>query len=141
MRSSPSTKSAVQRYLVAAVRYVALNPVRARLVACAQDWPWSSVRAHLAGRNDDLVTVAPILSRVSDFAALVAPQAEDKRTFAIVRAAEGTERPLGNAEFIEGLDLVGDQQAQRHGEERSRRHAHDPTRPPRPGAQAPAPKR
>ena len=40
---------------MAAARYVALNPVRARLVERAQDWPWSSVRAHLDGRNDELV--------------------------------------------------------------------------------------
>lgn len=33
-----------EAHLVAALRYVALNPVRARLVARAQDWPWSSTR-------------------------------------------------------------------------------------------------
>ena len=32
-----------------AARYVALNPVRARLVKRAEDWRWSSVGAHLAG--------------------------------------------------------------------------------------------
>ena len=39
-------------HLMAAVRYVSLNPVRARLVARAEAWPWSSVRAHLAGADD-----------------------------------------------------------------------------------------
>jgi len=29
------------------MRYVSLNPVRARLVDRAEDWAWSSVRAHL----------------------------------------------------------------------------------------------
>jgi putative transposase len=33
--------------LIAAVRHVSLNPVRARLVRKAEDWAWSSVRAHL----------------------------------------------------------------------------------------------
>jgi REP-associated tyrosine transposase len=37
-------------HLMAAARYVALNPVRAKLVATPEDWPWSSVGAHLAGR-------------------------------------------------------------------------------------------
>ncbi|MDR3508479.1 MAG: transposase [Caulobacteraceae bacterium] len=32
-----------EAHLMTAVRYVALNPVRARLAAKAQDWPWSSV--------------------------------------------------------------------------------------------------
>jgi len=45
-------------HLLAAARYVALNPVRAKRLAQAADWPWSSVRAHLAGRNDALVDVS-----------------------------------------------------------------------------------
>src|SRR5882757_2929031 len=39
-------------HLAHAVRHVCLNPVRARLVARAEDWPWSSVKAHLTGRSD-----------------------------------------------------------------------------------------
>jgi putative transposase len=46
-----------EEHLMNAARYVALNPVRARLVSRAQDWPHSSVRAHLAGRDDGLVSV------------------------------------------------------------------------------------
>jgi putative transposase len=34
--------------LMAGARYMAMNPVRARLVERAEDWPWSSARAHLA---------------------------------------------------------------------------------------------
>lgn len=32
-------------------------------VVRAEDWPWSSVRAHLASRDDGFATVAPVLSR------------------------------------------------------------------------------
>jgi putative transposase len=39
-------------HFVRAVRYVSLNPVRARLVDAAEQWPWSSVRAHLATADD-----------------------------------------------------------------------------------------
>ena len=35
--------------LLAAACYVELNPVRAKLVARAEDWPWSGARAHLSG--------------------------------------------------------------------------------------------
>ena len=38
-----------ERYLLAAARYVELNPVRAELVPAAIEWPWSSARAHLCG--------------------------------------------------------------------------------------------
>ena len=61
-----------EAHLTAAVRYVSLNPVRAQLVPRAEDWPWSSVRAHLAGVDDSLAQVKPVLERVHDFAALLA---------------------------------------------------------------------
>ncbi len=44
-----------------AVRYVSLNPVRAQLVKRAEDWPWSSVDAHLRRKNDGLVKVSQVL--------------------------------------------------------------------------------
>src|SRR3954469_12322331 len=50
-------------YLAAALRYVSLNPVRARLVERAQDWRWSSTRAHLRGKADGLTELAPISDR------------------------------------------------------------------------------
>jgi putative transposase len=75
--------------LVAAARYLALNPVRARLAARAEDWPWSSARAHLAGRDDALVRVAPLLDRVGRFADLVETDS-DRQAFAALRAAETT---------------------------------------------------
>ncbi len=93
-------------HLITAVRYVSLNPVRARLVPRAEEWAWSSARAHLAGRDDALVTVAPVLSRVADFAALIAPDVRDEEAFARLRASEGTGRPLGNSDFIAGLERI-----------------------------------
>ena len=92
-------------HLISAVRYVALNPVRARLVARAQDWKWSSVHAHLAGKDDGLAIVAPVLDRVKDFAALIADHANDSG-FAALRAAEQTGRPLGTTDFIAGLERI-----------------------------------
>src|SRR6266851_7776869 len=64
-------------HLLAAVRYVSLNPVRARLVGRADQWPWSSVAAHLAGVDDELVRVRPVLDRVDRFADLLQTDADD----------------------------------------------------------------
>lgn len=94
-----------EAHLMTAVRYVALNPVRARLVTKAQDWPWSSVRAHLAGEDDGLVRVAPVLDRVERFADLIAGDA-DEAGFGALRAAERIGRPLANKDFIDGLERV-----------------------------------
>jgi putative transposase len=94
-----------EAHLVAAARYVALNPVRARLVACAQDWAWSSARAHLAGRDDALVRVAPLLDRVGRFDDLIEGET-DRLAFAALRAAESTGRALGSNDFVATLERV-----------------------------------
>ena len=60
-----------ETHLAAAVRYVALNPVRAGLVEQAHDWPWSSVHAHLTAQDDGITAVAPVLSRFPDFAEFI----------------------------------------------------------------------
>ena len=91
-------------HLLAAARYVPMNPVRARLATRPGDWPWSSARAHLAGRDDVLVTVKPLADRIGDFAAFLA-EAEPAAAQSL-RAAETTGRPLGNEAFIQDLERV-----------------------------------
>jgi putative transposase len=95
-------------HLRAAVRYVSLNPVRARLAARPEDWAWSSVRAHLAGIDDALVVVKPLLERFGGggLADLLRADTDDEAAFAALRSAETTGRPLGNADFIEGLERL-----------------------------------
>ncbi len=51
-------------YLLAASRYVELNPVRAKLDERAEGYAWSSARAHLDGKDDILVKNGPMLERV-----------------------------------------------------------------------------
>jgi putative transposase len=101
-----------EAHLMAAARYVALNPVRARLVAQAQDWAWSSARAHLAGEDDGLVRVAPLLDRVGRFADLIDGE-PDYSLFTALRDAEGTGRPLGSDEFLAALERLTGRRLQR----------------------------
>jgi len=82
-----------------AARYVALNPVRARLVQRPQDWAWSSLRAHLDGCDDGLVTVAPLLDRLGSVTALIDTEPEAE-ALARLRAAETIGRPLGSDKFV-----------------------------------------
>jgi putative transposase len=92
-----------EAHLEAALRYVALNPVRARLTKRAADWPWSSVHAHLTGEPDGITSIEPIRERIPDFAAFLAaagdPTAQDR-----LRSAESIGRPLGDDTFIRGLE-------------------------------------
>jgi putative transposase len=56
-----------EAHLLAAARYVALNPVKAKLAERAEHWPWSSTKAHFCAQDDELVTVEPLINRVGDF--------------------------------------------------------------------------
>jgi putative transposase len=92
-----------EEHLVAALRYVSLNPVRARLVARAEDWRWSSTRAHLRGKDDGLTALAPIKDRVPRFADLLA-SAPETELFKRLRAAESIGRPLGDNDFLAHIE-------------------------------------
>jgi putative transposase len=94
-----------EAHLIAAARYVPMNPVRARLVAHPRAWPWSSARAHRTGTDNGLVATRPLLDRIGDFASFLATD-EDPSATGALRAAETTGRPLGNEAFIEGLERL-----------------------------------
>ena len=87
-----------------AFRYLALNPMKAGLVTRAEDWPWSSVAAHLAGRDTPYVLVEPALSRGADFAGLVAGGEIDPQWSSVLRA-ELIGRPVGAKAWVEGLEV------------------------------------
>ncbi len=91
-----------EAHLGAALRYVALNPVRARLARHATDWRWSSVHAQL-GRDDGITATAPVLARYPDFAALIAA-GEDEEMSRRLRRAETVGRPLGDDAFLDRLE-------------------------------------
>ncbi len=91
-----------EAHLGAALRYVMLNPVRARLAERAVDWRWSSVHAYF-GRDDGVTMTAPVLSRYPDFAALLAA-GEDAEFSQRLRRAETIGRPIGGEAFLSQLE-------------------------------------
>ena len=92
-----------ERHLLAAARYVELNPVRAGLVRGPARWTWSSARAHLSGEDDRLVRVAPLLDAVGDWRAFLAGGL-DEADLAAIRKHERTGRPLGSDAFLARLE-------------------------------------
>jgi putative transposase len=72
-------------HVLAAARYIELNPVRARLVARPEDWPWSSARAHLARCADWLMAATtPLLDEAGDWATFLASGLDDPRSMPFV---------------------------------------------------------
>ena len=94
-----------EHYLLAAVRYVECNPVRARMVAHAWDYSWSSAAAHMRGEDDMLVKVRPMLDRVADWREYIGQQPTETESEAL-RLHNRTGRPLGSEEFVEKLQEI-----------------------------------
>lgn len=96
-----------ENHLLAAVRYVELNPVRAGLCGRAEDWRWSSVRAHLGITVDNLISQSPILEQISDWRAYLDQNVRDD-LIEDLRKHTRTGRPAGDEEFLKRLeDMTG----------------------------------
>jgi len=93
-----------ENHLLACTRYIELNPVRASLVNKPEDWPWSSAKAHISGKNCILVNTKPLLDIVNNpwktFLSCDVGHSEIE-TF---RKHERTGRPLGDGSFIKRLE-------------------------------------
>jgi putative transposase len=92
-----------QAHLLMAARYVELNPLRAGLVRRVGDWPWSSARAHLSGRDDGLAAAGPLLELVADWQAFLKSGLEPAAVERLDRHLRSG-RPLGSEAFVADLE-------------------------------------
>ena len=92
-----------EAHLMAAFRYVALNPVKVKLVATAADWRWSSTRAHLVGRDDALVKVKPLLDRIEDVCQFLNDDADPALEHALAKG-QTVGRPLMSDDELVSLE-------------------------------------
>jgi putative transposase len=94
-----------EEHLWAAIRYVERNPVRARLVRKAEQYPWSSAASHCSRRTDPVL--APLPERrppgAEDWAAWLAEKEDDKMLLRL-RLCTRTGRPIGSKQFIAKLE-------------------------------------
>lgn len=92
-----------ERHLLMAARYVEQNPVRARKVRKPWKYRWSSARAHVAGKDDVLARVKPLLELEPDWEAFISERLGGFET-ELVELHGRTGRPLGDADFVELLE-------------------------------------
>ena len=91
-----------------ALRYVDLNPVRARLVESASEYPWSSARAHISGRDawglldlDLWREVCPL----GDWEGVLHDNwAADRGWMDELRMATHSGKPLASKDFVQQLE-------------------------------------
>src|SRR3977135_937364 len=103
--------------LAAALRYVSLNPVRARLVERAQDWRWSSTSAHVRGKHDGVTALAPLRD---PFSPLPRPLGQQARSRSVRPAARrGEHRPAARRRSLSEPARAIDQTFPQAGETRA----------------------
>ncbi len=92
------------RHLLAAVKYIELNPVRAGFVETADEYEWSSARPHTAQLEDPLLSpFRPFPSMVGDWSRFLASGLE-QQTIERLRVNTSTGRPTGSESFVAVLE-------------------------------------
>jgi putative transposase len=96
-------------HLTAALRYVDLNPVRARLADEAVAYRWSSAEAHVTGRDRFGLVDADRWRQIcpdDDWLEMLQPaRGVDEDWAERLRAATRADMPMGSQELIQGLEL------------------------------------
>ena len=87
-------------YLLAAVRYIELNPVRAGLVKHPAEYRWSSARSRISGQPDLLARP----ERLNDILAMYPACELCEEDIEKIQKHSSTGRPLGGEEFMAGLE-------------------------------------
>jgi len=100
----------VDEYVLAACRYIDLNPVRARMVAHPVEWPWSSYAALAGLRADTLVAPHPSLGTLgatpgTEYAAWCSTPA-DEDELSTLRAATAGELCYGSDAFKVEIEAI-----------------------------------
>ncbi len=94
-----------ETHLIAAARYVELNPVKAGMVRSAEDYPWSSARFHLGGvATDVLVKDKNLLGLVENWEEYLR-QDDDKANSRLVKAIRSG-RPAGSEPFVQLVETL-----------------------------------
>jgi putative transposase len=105
-----STLIQAERYLLACMVYIDLNPVRAGMVRDPADYPWSSHNHYVGRRNDRLVTPHPLYWELGN-----TPFARDAAYAELVRTGISTQQQnaltdsalrgwaLGQADYVADL--------------------------------------
>jgi putative transposase len=105
-----STLIQTDRYLLACMVYIDLNPVRAHMVALPEDYPWSSYAHYTGRRTDRLITPHPLYWGLGN-----TPFAREAAYAELVQAGIGADQQgalidatlsgwaLGDASFVAGL--------------------------------------
>lgn len=100
-----------ERYFLACMRYIELNPLRARMIADVADYFWSSYRSNAVGQRDATVQPHPIYlqlhqevnERLQLYSLFVA-EGVSPEELAMIRETLQSGRPTGSEAFVEQIE-------------------------------------
>lgn len=97
-----------EAHLWACVRYIELNPVRAGLAERAEEWPWSSARAHCGLAADSLLSPdRPFPGDIADWSRWLREPWDGRDEAALaddIRRCTKSGRPCGDKQFVDWLE-------------------------------------
>ena len=93
-----------EKYLWGVARYIEQNPVRAKIVNKAEDYPYSSAKAHIDGIKDEILGEALFEGRQrEDYRELMKASIKEEEINNI-RNHTRNGRPMGSESFIEKME-------------------------------------
>ena len=98
--------------LLAIMRYIEQNPVRARIVPHAWEYPWSSAALHVGRQKDSgMIDAASWANQIApaEWRTLL-QEAEDEGRVTEIRRRTMIGRPLGSPEFVSEVEATLDRQ-------------------------------
>ena len=94
-----------EKYLLKAAAYVELNPVKAKMVSAPEDYRWSSVHAHLEGKDPfGIVDAQKLLDICGDWKDYLQQVVADTEIEFMKHSRTG--RPLGDDSFLERAERL-----------------------------------
>jgi len=94
-----------EKHLYLGVRYIERNPVRVGIVKIAEDYIWSSAKAHVFHTEDKILTDFYLTSQIKDWSSYLREK-ESEEDIDKFRKHENTGRPLGDDGFITKLEKI-----------------------------------
>lgn len=97
-----------EKHLYMAIRYVEQNPVRAKMVERAEEYPWSSAACHCGLREDLVLCNDPKWNGLLDGWPELLGHTQDEQSIDELRTCTSSGKPCGDEEFVKGVsEIVG----------------------------------
>lgn len=94
-----------ENHLLAATRYILINPVKVGIIKKPWDYKWASTRQHMSLNNGSLVKDNLLRDLITDWKDFL-DTASDSNDSALFQLHERTGRPLGSDTFVEKLESL-----------------------------------